>query len=289
MEMTRTAVLSLAAFAAAGATALAQPAPTPVTLKFAATAAGAPVACGAKVEGVGTTRSTISLVDFRFYVSRVRLVRADGAEVPVTLTQDSLWQLDDVALLDFENGSGACANGTEQTRDIVTGSVPVGEYTGLRFDVGLPFEKNHRDPTLQPSPLNLSRMFWNWNGGYKFMRLDIRTTGQPRGWLVHLGSTACTPSDGPSTVPVSCAHSNVVTVDLPAFSAARDVVELDVLTLFAASNVDVNTPDTAMGCMSGSTDPECRGLFEQLGLAIGDTPAGRQRVFRVRAAGTVAR
>lgn len=288
INISRIVAVALGVMTGAGA-AVAQPASTPVNVKFVATAAGAPVSCGARIGGIGTTRSTISLVDFRFYVSKVRLVRADGSEAPVALEQDGLWQLDDVALLDFENGTGACANGTEQTRDLVTGTVPAGDYTGVRFDVGLPFDKNHGEPTLQASPLNLSRMFWNWNGGYKFMRLDIRSTGQPRGWLVHLGSTACTPSDTPTTVPVSCAHQNVVSVDLPAFAAARDVIELDVAALFARSDVDVNTKDTAMGCMSGSTDPECRGLFAQLGLAIADLPAGTQKVFRVRPLASIAR
>lgn len=274
--------LALAAPAAAQST-------TPVKVRFALTAGGAPVTCGAAVSGVGTTKSTVNIIDARLYVSRVRLVKADGGEVPVTLAQDGLWQLDDVALLDFEDATGNCANGTEQTRDLIEGSAPAGDYTGVRFDVGLPFEKNHRDQTLQPSPLNLSRLFWSWNAGYKFMRLDIKSTGQPRGWLVHLGSTACAPAGSPSTVPVSCANRNVVTVDLPGFSAARDVVEMDVLSLFAASNVDVNTDKTALGCMSGGTDPECHGLFAQLGLAVAGKAAAPQQVFRVRAAATLAR
>jgi uncharacterized repeat protein (TIGR04052 family) len=274
------AVLSVAAGASAQ---------TPVKIRFSASANGAAVTCASKIADVGATKSTISITDFRYYVSRVRLVKADGGEVPVALTQDGLWQLDDVALLDFEDASGGCANGTEQTRDVVEGAVPPGDYTGLRFEVGLPFEKNHRDQTLQPSPLNLSRMFWSWNAGYKFMRLDIKTTGQPRGWMVHLGSTGCEPAAAPSTVPVSCAHRNTVTVDLPGFSAARDVVDLDVAALLATSNVDTTTAKTALGCMSGGTDPECVGLFGQLGLAIGEHPAGAQKVFRVRQQQTVAR
>ena len=267
----------------------AQAALMPVTLRFALTAGGTPVGCGAPIAQVGTTKSTVNIIDARLYLSRLRLVRADGTDTPITLTQDGLWQVDDVALLDFENATGACANGSEQTRDVVEGTVPAGTYTGVRFEVGLPFEKNHRDPTLQPSPLNLSRMFWNWNGGYKFMRFDLKSTGQPRGWLVHLGSTACTPAGSPSTVPVSCANRNAVTVDLPAFSAARDVVELDFLSLFATSNVDMNTDKTAMGCMSGGTDPECAGLFGQLGLPVGGAAAAPQKVFRAKSAATMAR
>lgn len=287
--MRRSFAIVVLATTAAGSPAMAQSAAMPVAIRFAATAGGAAVACGQKIADIGTTKSTISFVDFRLYVSRVRLVTAAGAEVPLTLTQDGLWQHDDVALLDFEDATGPCANGTPETRAVVEGTAPAGEYTGVRFDVGLPFEKNHQDVTLQPSPLNLSRMFWNWSAGYKFMRLDLRSTGQPRGWLVHLGSTACKPEGTPSTPAVSCANRNAVAVDLASFSASRDVVELDVRALFAASDVDVNTADTALGCMSGSSDPECAGLFGQLGLAIGDRPAGRQQVFRAVPAARSAR
>jgi uncharacterized repeat protein (TIGR04052 family) len=219
----------------------------------------------------------------------LRLVKADGSDVPVALTQDGLWQVDDVALVDFEDATGACANGTPETRSVIEGTVPAGDYAGVRFEIGLPFDKNHADVTLAPSPLNLSRMFWNWNAGYKFIRLDIRSTGQPRGWLVHLGSTGCSPAGSMSTPAVSCTNRNAVTVDLPSFAPARDVVEMDVAALFAASNVDVNTDKTAQGCMSGPSDPECQGLFTQLGLAIGDTPAATQKVFRVKGAATIAR
>lgn len=282
--------IGLATFTLVFASAVsAQPAGVPMAIRFSATAGGAPIACGQRIADVGTSKSTISFIDFRLYVSRIRLVTAAGGEVPLTLSQDGLWQHDQVALLDFENGTGPCANGTPETRDLVEGTAPAGDYTGVRFDVGLPFDLNHHDVTLQPSPLNLSRMFWNWNAGYKFMRLDLRSTGQPRGWLVHLGSTACKPEGAPSTAAVSCANRNVVTVDLPSFSTTRDVVDLDVRALFATSNVDVNTADTALGCMSGSADPECAGLFGQLGLAIGVRPAGPQQVFRAVPASRSAR
>jgi uncharacterized repeat protein (TIGR04052 family) len=191
-------------------------------------------------------------------------------------------------LLDFENSGGACINGTELTRDVIEGTVPAGAYTGLRFDLGLPFEKNHRDPTLQPSPLNLSRMFWSWNAGYKFLRMDLRTTAQPKGWTLHLGSTGCAPTGKPTIVPESCKHPNIVTVDLPGFNAARDIVEFDAAALLAGSDVDTNTPQTAAGCMSGQTDPECGPLFEQFGLPWGDRPAMPQKVFKIRTATSAA-
>jgi uncharacterized repeat protein (TIGR04052 family) len=216
------------------------------------------------------------------YVSSLRLVSADGREVPIALTQDSLWQYEDVALLDFEDGTRSCANGTPDLHTTVEGRVPGGRYVGVRFALGLPFEKNHREPTLQPSPLNLTKMFWNWNAGYKFVRIDLKTTGQPQGWEIHLGSTGCTPREGPTTVPVTCASPNQVAVDLPSFDIDRDVVRFDLAALLEKSNVDANQPETPTGCMSGPGDDDCVGLFAEFGLAFREAQAGEQHVFSVR-------
>lgn len=256
----------------------------PVTLRFEASVGERPFSCTGKYEGIGTTRSTVSMTDFRFYVSNVRLVRGDGTEAPVTLDQDGLWQHENVALLDFEDGSAGCANGTPELRDLVEGTVPAGDYTGVRFDLGVPFALNHQEATVAPSPLNLTRLFWSWNAGYKFARIDLRTTGQPQGWMIHLGSTGCEPAGSPSTVPVSCKHPNRAVVDLPAFRPGRDVIRFDLAALLAEANVDANQEQTARGCMSGRDDQDCTPLLRALGLTD-DAPT--QRVFSVRSASTV--
>lgn len=264
------------------ATANAQSASRAVTVRFAGVVGDRPFSCGTSYDGIGTTASTIQAADFRFYVSHVRLLRAGGDAVDVALTQDGRWQVDDVALIDFEDRTGACSNGTEPTRTVIEGMVPAGDYTGVAFDLGLPFDRNHRDPASQPSPLNLSRLFWSWNAGYKFLRLDLRTTGMPQGWVVHLGSTGCDAATATSE-PRACRQPNLVPVSLPGFDPARDVIEFDIQALLSGNNVDVNQAQ-ALGCMSGQADPECVPLFTQLGLAIGDVSAGTQRVFRTRRA-----
>jgi uncharacterized repeat protein (TIGR04052 family) len=256
-----------------------------IALHFEATVGDQPFSCGTQYAGIGTTNSSITVSDLRFYVSGARLIRDDGIEVAVALTPDGLWQQDDVALLDFEDGTRSCANGTPETRNVIEGRVPDGHYVGVRFAVAVPFEKNHREPTLQPSPLNLSRMFWNWNAGYKFMRVDLKSTGQPQGWVIHLGSTGCTPAEGPTTVPVSCSSTNEVRVSLPAFDLDRDVVRFDLRALLADANVDVNQEDTAVGCMSGADDEDCAPLFRRLGLPFGNAPVAAQSVFAVRHGG----
>ncbi|HTQ57470.1 MAG TPA: MbnP family protein, partial [Bryobacteraceae bacterium] len=75
----------------------------PVAIRFQAMVSDQKLLCGQYYENIGTTHSRITPRDFRFYVHNIRLIDDKGAEVPVDLDQDGKWQLDDLALLDFEN------------------------------------------------------------------------------------------------------------------------------------------------------------------------------------------
>lgn len=102
----------------------------PVTIRFAAKVGDVPFSCGSNYRlGQPATNQTLS--DFRFYVSDVALIDETGKTVPVTLEQDGKWQYQTVALLDFENKTGACTNGTVEMRDRIVGTVPKGNYTGV--------------------------------------------------------------------------------------------------------------------------------------------------------------
>jgi len=235
------------------------------------------------------TKSRISGRDFRFYISNVRLLASTGKETPVELNQDGKWQLDDLALLDFENGAGTCSNGTPEMNGQIVGKVPEGHYTGLRFTMGVPFNKNHTDPLTQRSPLNLTALFWVWNAGHKFARLDFSSNGLPRGFVVHLGSTGCTPDNTKITVPVSCTAPNRVEVTFPSFDPSHDAVIADLAALLQDTNVDVSQNKfgpgegnrrMGPGCMSGPDSADCIGIFANLGLPLGDHPPRNQNFFR---------
>lgn len=241
--------------------------PQPVTIKFAAQVGSQPFVCGQTYTGLGSPATTATATDFMVYVSNVRLLTAAGTEVPVTLTPDNKWQADNVSLVDFAAGGAgsACPNATTETNTQVVGTVPAGSYTGLKFDLGLPFEKNHQDQTTAAGPYSVSRMFWSWNAGYKAVRLDLSTGGFPTGWFIHLGSTGCLPSGTASTVPTSCSAPNRPTVTLTNFDISRDRVIADVAQLLAASNLNANQGGPA-GCMSGTTDLDCPSIFASFGL-----------------------
>jgi uncharacterized repeat protein (TIGR04052 family) len=272
--------------------------PQPVTLRFAAQVNGQPFACGQSYAGVGTTRSTITPSDYRFFVSEVALVDEAGRAVPVTLAQDGVWQLENITLLDFENGTGPCRNGTTGLNTEVRGTVPAGRYVGLRFTLGVPFARNHGDPTVAPSPLNLTAMFWNWQGGYKFVKVDTASSGlqtapaaagaghgsaAASGFSVHLGSTMCASPSRTEGPKAECANPNRVAVAFDRFDAARQTVVADIGAVLAGANVDVNTPNTSPGCMSFPGDADCPPVMGALGLAYGGTAApGPQRLFSIR-------
>ena len=135
-----------------------------ITLQFEGVVGNQPFACGDEYPGLGTNGGTLTPADFSFCVHDIRLVTAAGDEVALELDQDTLWQHTDIALIDFEDATPPCDNGTAPTNSIVMGVVPAGTYTGLRFRVGVPFAMNHQQPTLAASPLNLTRLWWTLAG-----------------------------------------------------------------------------------------------------------------------------
>lgn len=255
-----------------------------VTIRFAATVGSMPAACGMIYEGVGTAHSTISLNDYRFYVSNVRLINEAGEEVAVALTQDGQWQYANVALLDFEDGTGLCSDaGNAELNTKIVGTVPEGVYTGLAFDLGVPFELNHLDTITAPAPLNIPAMWWNWQVGYKFVRIDMQTPhGETPAWFIHLGSTGCASPDSNTAPTEPCSNPNVATVRFATFDAVRNVVVADAAALLAGVNLDASVP-MPPGCMAGPSDPDCVGLFPAFGLdlATGAPAETAQSFFRV--------
>ncbi|BBK34640.1 putative repeat protein (TIGR04052 family) [Stella humosa] len=151
------------------------------TIRFAGTVGDAGFQCGAAYGGIGVTGSTILPADFRFYVSEVALIDDSGRAVPMNLVQDGRWQYQNVALLDFEDGSGPCAGGTADTRQTVTGALPPGRYRGLTFVLGVPPQLNVGSPALAASPLNNPDLAWPAPGGFRFLKVDMATTGLPLG------------------------------------------------------------------------------------------------------------
>lgn len=267
-----------------------------VSIRFAAQVNGAAFACGHSYSALGSTQATATPTDFRFYVHDVQLLRADGSAVPVTLTETP-WQRDGVALLDFENGQGPCAQGgNAPTNEALRGTVTPGSYNGIRFTLGVPERHNHQDATIAASPFNLTAMFWNWQNGYKFLKLDLlvgsaapAAASAPAhggaagegGFALHLGSTQCAAA-APTQPGRDCRNPNRPVVTLTGFDPLSAPILADIGPVLAGVDITRNTERTPPGCMSFPNDPECRTVLPALGLPYMDLPAGEQRLFRLQ-------
>lgn len=267
-----------------------EPVDIDVELQFAVRVGDMDAVCGQSYDDIGTAGSTIEFLDIRFFVSNIRLVDDGDDEVPLAMEDDAEWQLGGTALLDFEDGSGGCSeNTTAETNTTVRGTVPDGTYTGVRFDLGLPFEQNHLNADEADPPLNTTAMFWNWAAGYKFVKIDIQNDNMPpdNRWNFHLGSQACDNGMAGPTVPPDqeCARPGRPAIDLSGFDPVTGTIVLDTAVLYAGEDVSADTPMSAPGCMSFMPDiNECDDLFPTLGMdwMSGDCVDGcsGQTVFR---------
>lgn len=246
--------------------------PMNVTIPFTAVNGTTPVACGTPVTGLGTTSATAQVRDLRFYISNVRMVRKNGSSVMLKLTPKKGYTVvrggNRTTLIDLENGAGSCDQGDKAVNAAIRGTVPHGDYVGMRFYLGVPYPLNHTDTVGAPSPLDITAMTWSWQAGRKFAKIEITDPAGAAGtWAskvfnFHLGSTGCVgnPATGATT---HCGASNRVAVRFEKFDPAKQRVAIDMKTLFAGNDVTVNRAG-ATGCMSGATDPECAAVFNTL-------------------------
>jgi uncharacterized repeat protein (TIGR04052 family) len=217
----------------------------------------------------------------------------------VTLDPDPRWQQPSVGLIDFEDKQGACGNGTEPTNLRLVGSVPVGQYKGLRFAIGVPSELNHRQLTDSRPPLDLTALFWSWNSGHLFMKVEASAAVAGAGdagassdaadggtvasagtagnvFALHLGSVLCEgkPAEGG---PVVCQRPNRGAIDLPAFVPGASKVVVDFAEIFAESQLQ-----TLPGCHSFAGGDACTAPLSRLGIdPVSGQGAPTQKVFRV--------
>jgi len=269
----------------------------PVQIGFTAVNGTSAVKCGTPVTGLGVNGASAQIQDLRFYVSNVRMVRANGTSVPVRLRANDQWNLSragqSVTLIDLENGTGACADeGDRRMNSLVRGTVPTGRYVGVTMTVGVPLALNHTDPTATPAPLNLVSMNWSWQSGRKYTKIELARPSVPGGetgkdFNFHVGSTGC--QGNPMTGDrISCRAPNRMKVLFKRFNPATQRIAFDVRTMTAGLDL-TRDQGGAAGCMAGPLDPECvvmrRGAIDWKadgtgnGRILGDGTL--QRLFKV--------
>jgi uncharacterized repeat protein (TIGR04052 family) len=250
-----------------------------ISIRFEATVADASFACGRTYDDIGLTKTSVTPQDLRMFVQDLKLVTDQREEVPVQLDVRSPWQSAQVALLDFENGTGSCAlEGDAAMNQLVTGIAPAGSYIGISFVNGVPEEINHADPAGLTAPLqNATALSWGWLTGFRFVKAELRQSGAvetPGLGLVHVGATAC--SGDPQLGSVSCVRANRNHILLDRFDPNRNTVTVDAAAIFAGTDLTQQAECHGAGSF-------CDTMFEALGIDIGTgQPSGGQTVFGVK-------
>ncbi|MBK9757513.1 MAG: metallo-mystery pair system four-Cys motif protein [Nannocystis sp.] len=270
----------------------------PVEIAFEARVADLPFACGQTYTNLGTDAASGTPQDFRIYVYDVRLVTDAGEEHPFDLDDDGLHQGGGVALLDFEDGTGACNNGTAELHTTLKGTVRAqprhsdGEagYSEIRFRIGIPGEQNHADLTTLPAPLNDTTLSWSWNAGHIFFSAwGVFGGDAPFPVGVHVGSTGCM-GDAMLGEVVACSNANSPEIALAGFDHDSSKIVIDWGAMFAGLSLAAPSAaceevegEVSCGCHSFGPEPLCTPFFSQLGLdwSNGKNVAG-QSVFRVQ-------
>lgn len=178
---------------------------------------------------------------------------------------------------------------SQQQNFLLLGEVDGENFTELEFTLGVPPTLNHSNPLLAEGPLDNSLMFWSWQQGYKFLRVDASVPNKTSldvdastQVAFHLGSTSCVSPSSLKPPAEPCAKDHRVKIRLENFDATRDVVEINLNNLFEDLSVGENVNCSGLYAQNAS----CVGMLAKLGLdaETGDCEDGceKQNVFRVQ-------
>ena len=269
-----------------------------LTIPFQAKSGSTDINCGATLTALGTTGDSAKINDFAFYIHNIKFKTNTGTTITTTLDDNNFQDpIYGVALLDFQDKTDSCKGATKTTNKVVMlkATVDITTITGIEFTVGIPEAANHHNASISRAPYNRSGLFWSWQSGHKFMRLDVDpsklvtkpdlTTGTT--FFFHLGSTACT-GDPTTGQVVSCIYPDRPVIALNSgFSVTNNTtstIVLDYARLVDGVNINYETDGKPYGCMSGQADPECPVIFNNLGMthSLNNITNPQQQVFSVQ-------
>ncbi len=129
--------------------------------------------------------------ELKYVISNIRLVKADGAEVPYNIN-------------DLDKGATVVNHAKPQTLDYVLSNIPAGEYKQIKFGLGVKPELNTLDQVKFPkfyaeAGANDTEMMWEWGTGYRFTKLEGFYDTDHKEMSIHTGSTVEGTNGDPST------------------------------------------------------------------------------------------
>lgn len=220
-------------------------------------------ACG--VEKPISIRFTVQQVSeqqvdtLAFFISNPYFVLTDGTTLQASLDESVHWQSSAVSLIKLHCESNNCG----ETLLLKSPAIERQYISGVGFEIGVPFALNHGNPLLAAAPLNDDSMFWVWQTGHKFLRLDwankIETVS--RGGAFHIGSTGCSAESIMRSPSSECAQPNRLQLDFPEFDLEHNALQFQLAPFIGESQ------RATLRCTgSYSADAACANVLEKIGL-----------------------
>ena len=132
--------------------------------------------------GTGTYQNaageSFTITKFNYFISNIKLRKADGSEY--TIPQDSSY-----FLIQEEKPA---------SQTITLSKIPTGNYTGLSFMIGVDSARSLANISLRTGALDPALndgMYWDWNSGYIFMKIEgtspVAPAAQNNAFFYHIG------------------------------------------------------------------------------------------------------
>jgi len=190
-----------------------------------------------------------------FFISKIETMTSAGDwQKPKLLT--SKFQTADLALIGEKCGE-------EHNWQLkFDASFDLSKLQKLRFIIGIPFDVNHLNPLTQVSPLNLPAMFWGWQRGHKFLRLEL--FNEQDTWLYHLGSMGCKAAS-PLRAPLEpCLYDNKFTFEMDITHNLKKTNQSKVIVFDIAKLISGLTLTNESSCQSAPENKSCQLLTRNL-------------------------
>jgi hypothetical protein len=140
-----------------------------VTMDFTNTAGTSNLDVSGATNYTNEAGESFAVTKFKYYVSNVKLIKQDGSVFSVP---ESYYLIDEA---------------DQTTVTPVLPSIPGGIYTGIRYTIGVDSARNvsgSQTGALDPA----NGMFWTWNSGYIFVKMEGTSTASSNGNLIfHIG------------------------------------------------------------------------------------------------------
>lgn len=157
-----------------------------VNLKFNNTFDNTTIVLGGENSSTATTNTSEAgqihhFSELKYVISNIRLVQGDGTEVLYNIN-------------DLDKGATVIDQSKLATLNYVMSNIPVGEYTQIKFGLGIKQELNTLDEVRFPNfyataGANDTEMMWEWGTGYRFTKIEGFYDTDNKAMSIHTGST----------------------------------------------------------------------------------------------------